>query len=191
MPEYLELLSVFGTQSDARKIRFSAFYMQELTRRPSYPPTLLGPGGRHLQLCYNLRGVAEKANAGNDAFSSLRWSIRCAAVLHQLDLEHGKALWIVTHGRLDLLHRFDESAGNTTMTSGESSPNSTSVRICVSLATHLMFIHWATEGWRPYIGWLEDAVAERVCMITTPPRSRGTECSLTKRSDLACDQGDS
>ncbi|KAJ1322962.1 hypothetical protein MN608_11816 [Microdochium nivale] len=170
MPEYLDLLSVFGAQSDARKIRFSAFYMQELTRHPLYPPTLLGPGGRHLQLCYNLRGVAEKAKAGDDAFSNLRWSIRCAAVLHQLDLEHGKALWIVTHGRLDLLHRFDESAGNTTMTSGESSPNSTSVRICVSLATHLMFIHWATEGWRPYIGWLEDAVAERISLATRVTR---------------------
>lgn len=168
MPEYLDLLSVFGTQSDTRKIRFSAFYTQDFTRQPSYPPTLLGPGGRHMQLCYNLRGVAEKANVEDD-FSNLRWSIRCAAILHQFDLEHGKALWIVTHGRLDLLHRFDELAGNTTTAAGEGSPSSISVRIHIGLATHLMFIHWATEGWRPYICWLEDAVAERVCRIAIPP----------------------
>ena len=102
MPVYLDFLSVFGSQNEARDLRFSGFREQvalSITHRASIPE--LGRSGRQFQLSYNLKAVACKSALGI-ALTEQQWSIRQAAIHHQFDVESGLSLWIITQGRLFL-----------------------------------------------------------------------------------------
>jgi hypothetical protein len=67
----------------------------------------LGRSGRQFHLCYSLKGVTLKKQSTMDPESS-EWSVRKAAIHHQLDVVHGTTLWTVTKGLLDLQVRFRE-----------------------------------------------------------------------------------
>lgn len=175
MPSYLELLSAFGEQSDPKNSRFSAFYKQDFTRQPTYPATLLGNGGKHLGICYSLRGVAPKIVQTSDG-PQVEWSIRSAAILHQLDLEQGRALWLVTHGRRELLQRYDDLQ-HAVDTAPGTQQGDFARRIQDSLHTHLMLCDWSTEGWTAYISFLEDVVAKEARI---PPNC----CTEVRQADL-------
>lgn len=183
MPSYFELLSVFGEQSDPKNSRFSAFYKQDFTRQPTYPATLLGDGGKHLGVCYNLRGVAPKIVQTSDG-PQVEWSIRSAAILHQLDLEQGRALWLVTHGRKELLQRYDDVQRAIVPATG-TQQDDFARRIQGALHTHTMLCDWSTEGWTAYISFLEDVVAKEAS--PTPdycPRIRQSHLLIMSRPGL-------
>ncbi|PGH11426.1 hypothetical protein AJ80_07104 [Polytolypa hystricis UAMH7299] len=99
MPVYLDFMFVFGAQSDATDLRFGGFHQHVMMRDPPRGPSMpeLGRSGRYFQLCYNLKGVTPKLKS--DVNLKLdEWSIRQAAIYHQLDVVYGTTLWIVTKG---------------------------------------------------------------------------------------------
>ena len=165
MPGYLDFISVFGSQTEPRDLRFSGFREQTLLIGPSGGPAVhdLGRSGRYFQLCYNLKCVA----CISDKYTAKRkkeWSIRQAAFHHQFDVEEGTTLWMITKGDLDLKSRVQD------MTGKDGRPEDRAFGTpeeCFksSLAVHLLYSHWSTEDWRWYIQWLEDVVDEQVRTI--------------------------
>ena len=103
--EYLEFLFAFGQQTDPVDLSFSGFRANVSPATVSVPVNAdlkaLGRSGKQLQLCYNLKTIEIKSEPGTD-ISKQDWSIRHVAVYHQLDLETGKTLWILTRGGLDI-----------------------------------------------------------------------------------------
>ncbi|KAI9744664.1 MAG: hypothetical protein M1818_002193 [Claussenomyces sp. TS43310] len=167
MTGYLDFLFVFGSQSEARDLRFSGFREQVLLGKPSRAPQIrsLGRSGRQFQLSYNLKAVARKSSP-EVGLSEQQWSIRQAAFHHQFDVEEGTALWIVTQGHLTIKDRVQE------MTAVHGRPEdrdfgSPDKCFRTSLTTHLLYSHWSTEEWRWYIQWLEEVIDKEVSDSST------------------------
>lgn len=165
MPSYLDFIFVFGANSEARDLRFSGFREQVMIK-PGIRPVLaeLGRSGQQFQLCYNLKGVTLKHVDTKDAKLN-EWSIRQAAIHHQFDVVFGTTLWVVTKGGLDLQQKFKE------LTGPEGRPEDKdfhSLPSCfrASLATHLLYSHWAADDWRWYLNWLETVSEQDVSAIT-------------------------
>lgn len=162
MPDYLDHLFIFGRQIDQRDVGFGTFREQMSLRdgRTSHRIDILGRSGRQYQLCYNLKGVTCTHNdLGN--LVAKQFSIRQAAVYHRFDVVNGNTVWIVTKGRTDLYERFKELTGK------DARPEDRAFQTpeeCFrsSLSAHLLFCHWATEDWREYIKWLEEAIQQEV-----------------------------
>ena len=170
-PFYLDFISVFGSQLLQRDLRFSGFREQIIlspahSGSPAIPS--LGRSGRLYQLCYNLKMVAVIKPDGQNPMPS-RWPIRQAAFHHQFDVETGRSLWICTKGRLDDLR--DRTKQLTGRSGRPEDHDYTSVvsSFKATLPVHLMYCHWAVEGWRWYIRHLEELVERKVLLI---PRLR-------------------
>jgi hypothetical protein len=162
MPAYLDFMMVFGAQSDPKDLRFSGF--REHVSLRTHPTTLsvpaLGRSGRHYQLCYNLKSVHFKKKSDEDIKLD-QWSIRQAAVYHQLDVINGTTLWIVTKGGDDLLDQYEELIGSNGR-SEDKQFQTPGACLSSSLSTQLLFCHWSTEDWRWYIRWLEEVLDHEV-----------------------------
>ena len=163
MPVYLDFLSVFGSQNEARDLRFSGFREQislSATHRALIPE--LGRSGRQFQLSYNLKAVACKS-ASTVELTKRQWSIRQAAIHHQLDVEAGTSLWVITQGHLFIKGRIED------MTAIHGRPDDRAFSTSedcfrTSLTTHLLNCHWSIEEWRWYIQWLEEVIDKEVSL---------------------------
>ncbi|KAI9687318.1 MAG: hypothetical protein M1822_002361 [Bathelium mastoideum] len=171
MPEYLEFIFTFGAQSGPRDLRFSGFREQITRASPATAMPWLSRSGNQLQLCYNLKGVTLKTtNPSNTKIDE--WSIRQAAVHHQFDLSKGTTVWITTKGNKDLQQRYKELTG----TEGRPEDRdftTTESSLRASLATHLMYARWATDGWRWYLRWLEAVIEQNSADAVIVPRGEG------------------
>jgi hypothetical protein len=164
MPGYLDFLLVFGTNNEARDLRFSGFREQICLKNTPSPRALeidlMERSGRQFQLSYNLKTVTCK-NTPVD-FTKKDWSIRQGAFHHQFDVVKGTALWIITQGHLSIRDRVED------MTSVAGRPEDRafySREYCfkTTLTTHLLFCHWSVEPWRYYIAWLEEVIDKEAC----------------------------
>ena len=177
MPSYLDFLSVFGSQSEPRDLRFSAFREQSFLSDPPRAPkiAILGRSGRQYQLSYNLKSVArippDKASTKRS-----QWSIRQAAFHHQFDVVNGTTLWIVTKGKLDQKEKeegkLDIKERIQDLTGKDGAPEDKSFGTpeeCFrsSLAVHLLYGYWSVEEWRWYVQWLEQSVDDEVSHFST------------------------
>jgi hypothetical protein len=165
MSDFLDFLSIFGEKdekNEARDRRYSGFREQTTIAKSSrgYAVLSLGRSGQQFQLCYNLKSVVCKS-ASTVALVNKEWSIRQAAFHHQFDVQEGTTLWIVAQGRKGIKTRIQELTGKEGRTEDRdfSTPEG-----CFrsSLAVHLLYCHWSTEGWRWYVQWLEEVIEENV-----------------------------
>jgi hypothetical protein len=168
MPSYLDFMSAFGLQLGQREVRFSGFHEQStlsapISKRPSV--SQLDRSGHGYQLCYNLKAIVDKGGKGKEK----EWSKRQAAIHHQFDADNGKALWICTEGR-KLNGLFDRIRDLTSDTSRQEdwTYDTREESFVSSLATHLTCCHWSIEGWRVYMGWLEETVEKEVSVQFLP-----------------------
>jgi len=162
MPAYLDFISVFGIQTRPRDLRFSDFREQTLLSNP--PRGVVAPGlgrsGRQIQICYNIKS-AVRVSGPVASLREQHWSIRQAAVHHQFDIVEGTTLWIMTKTDLDFKRDVQEITG----------PNGRPVDrdfetlddcFKSSLVIHLICWNWATQEWRWYVQWLEEAIDQEV-----------------------------
>lgn len=177
MPNYLDFIAVFGSQSKLRDLRFSGFREQLSLTFPSKAPEIrsLGRSGRQYQLCYNLKGVEKSIDK--------HWSIRQVAVHLQFDVEEGTTLWIITKGDLELKNRVED------MTGPKGRPEDRAFDTpahCFrsSLAVHLLQCSWSTEGWRWYIQWLEVVLEEDTHIAVHGARGRNENQRIFTPKDL-------
>ena len=165
--DYLDFLFAFGKQAEPLDLAFSGFRAEKSFKphHKSVDPDLkvLGRSGKHSKLCYNLKTVATESGPDTH-LGDMKWSIRHVAVYHQLDVEGGKTLWILTRGGLDIQSRIQDLTGDTsspenyTFDSAESSFRS-------SLAPHLLYSYWAAENWRWYVRWREQVFVDTVSIL--------------------------
>jgi hypothetical protein len=165
MPNYLDFISVFGSQSEPRDLRFSGFREQVILSSPAKAPQIpsMGRSGRQYQMCYNLKGVHCKVSPSHLNIRTLvkQWSIRQAAFYHVFDVEEGTTLWITAKGDLELKDRIEDMTGANGRPE-ERDYNSPYLAFRSNLAVHLLQCHWSTEEWRYYIEWLEGEVEDKV-----------------------------
>lgn len=155
MPNFLDFISVFGKQDDARDITFSSF--QDLNLISRAPAKLaideLDRTANRYQLCYNLKSVATG--------SKTKYSIRQAAVHHQFDIKEGKAFWIFAQGHWDLFDRLNAISGPDWR---ERSLSFGCLAECFgsTLTVHKLACEWACQNWRKYIVYLEVNIKKHV-----------------------------
>jgi hypothetical protein len=167
MPGYLDFLSVFGTQNEARDLRFSGFRDQTFLKQTTSPRPLeiesLKRSGRRYQLSYNLKAVASKSLAGTEV-SNQQWYIPQAAFHHQFDVVHGTALWIVTQGHSSIKERIEDMVSIRGRPEDRAFANREGC-FRTTLTTNLLYCHWSTEEWRWYIQWLEEVMEKEVSIL--------------------------
>lgn len=153
MPEYTDLLFIFGSQLEAKEARFGSFRSRKLLSKPSVglPIPALGRSGRFYQLSYNLKSV-ECRSVMDAGRLHQDWAVHQAAVYHQFDVESGNALWlttqpVATEKNQELRWRVIEmtSVDGQVEDRDFSSPLKSFRN---SLTVHLLFCHWAVEEWR-------------------------------------------
>jgi hypothetical protein len=179
MPQYLQFISVFGVISEpndmafgGRDLRFSGFQVQNAACRNMIAAPDLGRSEKRFQMCYNLKNVAQKSKDS--------WSIRQAAFHHQFDIKTGNALWISTKGGLEDIKKRVESLTGSSGKLEDRSYGDVFECFRSSLAVHLMYCHWSTEGWRWYIEHLERRIEQEVSRC----RNSAAESVLTQVKSL-------
>ena len=157
MPEYLDLLSPFGEQTETPDLVHSGFQSSMSLENPGRALEMpdLGRSGQHFQISYNLRTVAYKSKDQS-------WSIRPAAFHHQFDIKEGRAFWIITSGSSSgIEERIEE------VTSSNGNPldrdfTSPEASLRASLVIHILCAHWAQGSWGSYLRWIKDQVKDKV-----------------------------
>jgi hypothetical protein len=129
----------------------------------------LGRSGRGYQLCYNLKTAVNKSELSMEKpdLKDEDWSIRQAAFHHQFDVVTGTTLWITASGHEDVQNRVQELTSSVKGRVDAKAFKTQEECFKSSLAVHLLFCHWSTQGWREYLRWLEDVVEEEVSIIVS------------------------
>lgn len=183
MPDYLDLICVFGLSAKPRDLRFSCFREQTLLgdsfRRSAVPEA--GRSGQQFQLCYNLNAPF-CSSAATPTPQEKQWGIRKVAVHHQFDAIEGTTLWIITKGNLDFKDLVQKMTGKTGRPEDRAfgTPQESFVS---SLAIHLLNCHWSTDEWRWYIQWLEEVLDSYVRSIE--PSLWGFYTYASTQTDIA------
>ena len=157
MPAFLDFLFPFGRQEDVRDLHFSGFRHENhlgLTHRGFKIPEL-SRSGQNLRICYSLKSV--EASTGHPHWP---WSVRQTALYHSLDVETGKASWILIKGNKLMKKRIECSTASSRFR--ESNDFGTEVKAFASaLATHLIVCDWCGDNWRWYISFLEEELQQK------------------------------
>lgn len=162
MQGYLHFLTIFGQQTQPHNARFSDFRSQTVLSGSVQGREIsdLERSGRQYQLCYNLKSVSCTSLA-NEPTRTRQWSIRQIGLCHQFDVVKGTTLWLITKGAIDIKEHIQNLLGTNGRTQDKSF-GTPSECFTSSLAAHLLITHWASEGWRSYLQWLEDVVDAEV-----------------------------
>ncbi|KAH8807982.1 hypothetical protein F5884DRAFT_350507 [Xylogone sp. PMI_703] len=168
MPGFIDFLCVFGSQDEPRGLRFSGFREQTLLSKHIRGPAVefLGRSGRQFQLCYNLKAV-NCTSPPDTKFLMKQWSIRQAGIHHQFDVETGITVWIVVKGDKEIKNRIEDLTGPDGRPEDRSF-NSPGECFNRTLGAHMVYCHWATEGWRSYIQWLEEYIDHETYTVFAP-----------------------
>ncbi|KAG8532873.1 uncharacterized protein KY384_002751 [Bacidia gigantensis] len=176
MPEFLELVFLFGKQTTAEDLYFSDFRhssrVTALDRGMQVPERLWS--GYDLQMCYSLKSV-ESSSSQPD----WPWSIRNCILFHSFDLEQIRSTWIVIKGNQDVKQRIQ--AATRDCPKRFAAFETIDRAFAQTLSIHLLLCEWSAENWRWYIKFLEkklEALTEATMFINADvPISpmRGTE----------------
>jgi hypothetical protein len=95
-----------------------------------------------------------------------KWTVRQAAVHHQLDVDPGCQFWMFgdPHAVLQrrIAEQFSEGPNHKAKFDGLAASLGT------SLSTHLIVCRWGTEGWPDLLSTLEDIIERLVSVIRLP-----------------------
>ena len=157
MPSFLDFLFPFGRQEHARDFHFSG-YRQESRLEPIYKGLQipeLGRSGRELRMCYSLKSVEP-----SEYNPAVPWSIRQTAIYHSLDVDTGKAFWIVVKADELIRERIEDATElpGTRKNLGDRAKKGDA--LAESLSTHMIICDWCGEDWRWYISYLEEVLQE-------------------------------
>ncbi|KAL2059817.1 hypothetical protein VTL71DRAFT_10201 [Oculimacula yallundae] len=172
MPSYIDMISVFGSQLEARELRFSGFREQTILSSPD-PGTIipdLGRSGKQFQLCYHLKTVDCTSIAALRA-QDKTWSIRPATFLHQFDVVYGTTLWIVTKGEVDDIKKSIQDVTGVTGRPTNRAFGTSAECFVSSLTIHLLYCHWSTKSWVAYLEWLEFRIDSATDLVVVGPRT--------------------
>jgi hypothetical protein len=156
MPSFLDL--VFTFRSRSRPLNYAMFrhenYLDE--NLPSLRLPHLGRSGIQIQHAFNLLTV-EKSNIPDEKNP---WPLRHASIYHSLDLETGRAVYILLKGNSELARRIKDATDMNRHLRPDS-PRTPERSFVASLQIHLIMLEWAVEYWNEYIDSMEDSLRTR------------------------------
>jgi hypothetical protein len=156
MPSFLDL--VFTFRSRSRPLNYAMFrhenYLDE--NLPSLRLPHLGRSGIQIQHAFNLLTV-EKSNMPDEKNP---WPLRHASIYHSLDLETGRAVYILLKGNSELAKRIKDATDMNRHLRPDS-PRTPERSFVASLQIHLIMLEWAVEYWDEYIDSMEDTLRTR------------------------------
>ena len=94
-------------------------------------------------MCYNLKSVEP-----SEYQPDMPWSIRQTAVYHSLDLETGRAFWVIVKGDELIKERIQDSLEQARISRQVEGLYSTGNAFATSLTTHMVICDWCNEYWR-------------------------------------------
>jgi len=107
-------------------------------------------------MCYTLKSVEP-----SEYNPSTPWSIRQTAVYHSLDVETGKAFWVIVKGDELMKERIEDAAELPPARNTLGGQGQEGITFTEALSTHMILCDWSGEHWRWYISYLEEAVREQ------------------------------
>ncbi|KAK3290430.1 uncharacterized protein B0H64DRAFT_427698 [Chaetomium fimeti] len=156
MPSFLDL--VFTFRSRSRPLNHAVFrhenYLDE--NLPSLRLPHLGRSGIQIQHAFNLLTV-EKSNMADE---KNQWPLRHASMYHSLDLETGRAVYILLKGNSELAKRIKD-ATDVNRHLRPDAPRTPERSFVASLQVHLIMLEWCVEYWTEYIDGVEDSLRTR------------------------------
>jgi len=172
IPSFIDMISIFGSQLDARELRFSGFREQTLLSNPPQGLIIpdLGRSGKQFQLCYHLKTVNCTSPVGTSR-QEQRWSIRPATFYHQFDVVYGTSLWIVAKGEVKDIKEKIENATGIKGRPEDRAFGTPQECLKSTLSIHLLHCNWSTETWRDYMQWLEYRVDITTDLAVFGPRT--------------------
>ncbi|KAK0714741.1 hypothetical protein B0H67DRAFT_490888 [Lasiosphaeris hirsuta] len=175
MPSFLDL--VFTFKARQRPLTHALFrhenYLDENT--PSLRLTHLGRSGIQIQHAFNLLTV-ERTDLPEERN---QWPLRHASLYHSLDLETGRAVYILLKGNSELARRIKDATETNRHMRGDT--RRTPVQSFVaSLQVHLIMLEWAVEYWSEYIDSMDEALRTSSVEAKVAPVA-----SVTSPIDLA------
>lgn len=174
-PLFLDL--VFTFKARQRPLNHALFRQENYLDEgvPSLKLPHLGRSGIQVQHAFNLLTV-ERADLPGERN---QWPLRHASLYHSLDLETGRAVYILLKGNGELATRIKDATEKNRHLRADTlrTPEQSYV---ASLQVHLIMLEWAIESWSEYIDSMDDTL-----------RSQGVEAkvapiaSVTSPVDLA------
>ncbi|KAL2189195.1 hypothetical protein L209DRAFT_682575 [Thermothelomyces heterothallicus CBS 203.75] len=171
MPSFLDLVFTFRARS--RPLNYAIFRQENYLDKnaPSLPLPHLGRSGIQVQHAFNLLTV-EKSDQAQERN---QWPLRHAALYHSLDLQTGRAVYILLKGDSGLASRI-KHATETNRHLRPDSPRTAEQSFIASLQVHLIMLEWSVENWSEYIDSMEGTLRSRsveakvapVATVTSP-----------------------
>jgi len=175
MPSFLDL--VFTFKARQRPLTHAVFrhenYLDE--NAPSLRLPNLGRSGIQIQHAFNLLTV-ERTDLTDERN---QWPLRHASLYHSLDLETGRAVYILLKGNSELAKRIKE-ATNKNRHMRADTPRTPEQSFVASLQVHLIMLEWAVEYWSDYIDSMDEALRTQSVGAKVAPVA-----SVTSPIDLA------
>ena len=182
IPDFLDLLFLFGKQSRPQNFHHTAFRQQTRLTKATNGLRIpeLGWSGSVFQVCFNLKSV-EYSESQRDR----PWSIRHCVVAHTFDVGTGRATWIMIKGNKEMqkrLIRATSRSGSAELRDLDTVDRS----FAASLVVYKILCDWLIEDWRWYINFLEDQhqdISRRTIVneVNLPPPSPKKDTSEIER----------
>jgi hypothetical protein len=185
MPSYIDMVSIFGSQLDAKELRFSGFREQTILSNPAQGLVIPGldRSGKHFQLCYHLKTV-DCTSPSTTSRQEKAWSIRPATFYHQFDVVYGTTLWIVTKGEVEDIKKEVQDVTGINGRPTDRAFGTPKECFVSSLSIHLLYCNWSTRAWRGYMEWLEYRVDIAVSKAFEILPSDTVEANVYNQTDL-------
>lgn len=175
MPSFLDL--VFTFKARQRPLTHAIFrhenYLDE--NAPSLRLPHLGRSGIQIQHAFNLLTV-ERTDLTDERN---QWPLRHASLYHSLDLETGRAVYILLKGNSELAKRIKEATDKNRHMRADT-PRTPEQSFVASLQVHLIMLEWAVEYWSEYIDSMDETLRTQSVGAKVAPVA-----SVTSPIDLA------
>ena len=153
MPQFVELLMLFGEQEHAQDLYCSGFYQHTRLAGLEYgtKADVRNWSGRDMQICYSLKSVEPSPSQAH-----WPWSIRHCAVHHGFDAENIRSTWLIIKGDNLIEQRIKLATSGKEGPMGKPAFETIETAFGAALTTHLILCDWSAENWRWYIKFLEE-----------------------------------
>lgn len=153
MPSFLDLVFTFKYRE--RPLTHALFrhenYLDE--GAPSLRLPHLGRSGIQVQHAFNILTV-EKSDLPGE---KIQWPLRNATLYHSLDLETGRAVYMLLKSNEEVAKRIKDATEKNRYLRADT-PRTPAQSFVASLQVHLILLDWGVESWSEYIDKMEDDI---------------------------------
>ncbi len=184
-PTFLDYLSSFGDTEFPLDYSMTGFQFEDslnIAREDALCIPKLGRSGHEFRNSYIIRSV-ERSDYGDDDGNNedkpWPWHIRQTAVYHSFDVVTGQAFWLTAKANDMMRERVCEAADGLPALQApllEDCGNG----FAATLETHMIFLAWCDENWRPCINEIESELKQILIKAKTARIDREPQFEMIK-----------